>query len=150
LDRFCTERSFSKSNDIKWGLERAFQNPSSKYYQRTCYGYKHDDNGKLVINEEKAAVVSMIYRLYAEGSSLAQVSAKLNEMKIPSPRGNSTWARETIRKILRNEKYTGSVILQKTYVEDYLTHKQIRNDGQKNKFMIRDNHETIIKDDYQW
>ncbi len=69
-------------------------------------------------------------------------------MQIPSPRGHSKWAKETIRKILRNEKYTGSVILQKTYVEDYLTHKQIRNDGKKNKFMIGDNHEAIIRNGF--
>ncbi|MGI6176249.1 MAG: recombinase family protein [Christensenellales bacterium] len=146
---FAQNESYSKSNDIKWGLDRTFQNPGSKYYQRTCYGYMHDKNGKLIIDEEKAAVVRMIYRLYAEGNSLAKISARLNEMKIPSPRGHSIWARETIRKILRNEKYTGSVVLQKTYVEDYLTHKQKRNDGQKNKFMIGDNHEAIIQDDYQ-
>ena len=36
------DESHSKSEDIKWGLRKSFQNPDSKYYQRTCYGYTHD------------------------------------------------------------------------------------------------------------
>lgn len=36
------EESFSKSEDIKWGLRKSFKNPNSKYYQRVCYGYTHD------------------------------------------------------------------------------------------------------------
>lgn len=54
----------------------------------------------------------------------------MEDMGIPSPRGKKVWSKETLRKILHNEKYTGSVILQKTFVENYLKHKQIKNNGQ--------------------
>ena len=53
------EESFSKSEDIKWGLRKSFSNPDSKYYQRICYGYTHDQYGKLVIDEKQAEIVRL-------------------------------------------------------------------------------------------
>ncbi|NBI84248.1 recombinase family protein, partial [Clostridiaceae bacterium] len=47
------DESESKSADIKWGIQKSFADPGSRYYQRVCYGYKHDENGQLVIDEEK-------------------------------------------------------------------------------------------------
>ena len=138
------EESFSKSEDIKWGLRKSFKNPDSKYYHRICYGYTHDQNGKLVIDEEQAEIVRLIYKLAASGASLARISAYLEDMDIPSPRGKSVWSKETLRKILSNEKYMGRVKLQKTFVENYLEHKQIKNRGQLDMFQASCHHEPII------
>lgn len=63
----------------------------------------------------------------ASGVSLARISAYLEDMDIPSPKGKKTWSKETLRKILNNEKYTGNVALHKTFVENYLEYKQIKN-----------------------
>lgn len=76
----------------------------------------------------------------ASGVSLARISAHLEGVEIPSPRGKKTWSKETIRKILNNEKYIGSVTLQKTLVENLLDHKQIKNIGQSDIFQIDYNH----------
>ncbi len=51
------DESYSKSKDIKWGLRKSFQNPDSKCYQRICYGYIHDQDGKLIIHEAQAEIV---------------------------------------------------------------------------------------------
>jgi len=138
------EESFSKSEDIKWGLRKSFENPDSKYYQRICYGYIHDQDGKLIVHEEQAKVVRLIYEMAALGISLARISSQLEDMGISSPRGKKVWSKETLRKILCNEKYTGGVILQKTFVKDFLKHKQIKNTGQLDLFQIIRNHEPII------
>lgn len=81
------DESESKSADIKWGLQKAFADPDSKYYQRRCYGYKHDEKGKLVIDEKEAEVVKLIFRMSKEGASLSQIARTLQEQDIPSPRG---------------------------------------------------------------
>ena len=138
------EESFSKSEDIKWGLRKSFSNPDSKYYQRICYGYTHDQSGKLIIYEDQAEIVRLIYKLSASGASLARISAHLKDMGIPSPRGKSIWSKETLRKILSNEKYKGCVTLQKTFVENYLEHKQVKNIGQLDIYLLTDNHEAIV------
>lgn len=110
------DESESKSSDIKWGIQKSFENPDSKYYQRKCYGYRHDKDGKLVIDEKEAEVVRMIFRMADEGASLSQIAQTLQEEDIPSLRGKATWSRETLRKILHNEKYHGTVVLQKTFI----------------------------------
>lgn len=138
------DESYSKSEDIKWGLRKSFQNPDSKYYQRVCYGYTHDQEGKLIIHEEQAVIVRLIYEMFASGVSLARISAYLEDMGIPSPRGKEVWSKETLRKILSNEKYMGTVTLQKTFVENHLEHKQSKNIGQLDIFQIDCNHKPII------
>ena len=65
-------------------------------------------------------------------------------MGIPSPRGKRVWSKETLRKILSNEKYKGYVKLQKTFVENYLEHRQIKNEGQMDTYYILNNHEAIV------
>ena len=80
----------------------------------------------------------------ASGVSLARISAYLEDMGIPSPNGKKAWSKETLRKILNNEKYAGNVVLQKTFVENYLEHKQIKNKGQLDTYQIMGNHEAII------
>lgn len=139
------DESESKSADIKWGIQKSFADPGSRYYQRVCYDYKHDENSQLVIDEEKAEVVRMIFRLSGEGASLSQIVQILQDQGIPTPRGKTVWSRETLRKILHNEKYRGVVILQKTFVTNCLNHKQIKNAGQRNQFVIAENHEAVIK-----
>lgn len=138
------EESFSKSEDIKWGLRKSFKNLDSKYYHRICYGYTHNQDGKLAIDEEQAEIVRLIYEMAASGVSLARISAYLEDRGTPSPRGKKTWSKETLRKILNNEKYIGSVVLQKTFVENYLEHKQIKNKGQLDTYQMMGNHEAII------
>lgn len=138
------DESESKSADIKWGIQKSFADPDSRYYQRVCYGYKHDEDGRLIVDEEKAETVRMIFRLSGESASLSQIAQVLQEKDIPSPRGRARWSRETLRKILRNEKYFGTVILQKTFVANCLNHKQTKNDGRRNKYKIVGNHEPII------
>ena len=71
------DESESKSVDINWGLQKSFTNPDSKYYRRRCYGYEHNKNGKLVIDEEEAKVVRLIFRMSKEGVSLSQISKTL-------------------------------------------------------------------------
>ena len=138
------EESLSKSEDIKWGLRKSFKNPDSKYYQRICYGYTHDLRGKLMVHEEQAEVIRLIYEMAASGASLARISSQLEDMGIPSPRGKKIWSKETLRKVLNNEKYTGNVTLQKTFVENYLDHKQLKNKGQLDIYQTVKNHEAII------
>lgn len=142
--RPSTGRQQSKSADIKWGLQKTFADPNSKYYQRKCYGYTHDENGHLVIDEKEAEVVRLVFRMSKESASLSQIAQILQEQSIPSLRGKTVWNSEFLWKILNNEKYLGKVILQKTFLENFLKHKQIKNIGQHDKYEIIGNYEPII------
>jgi len=132
-----------KSEAIKAGLRKGFQNGSSKMARRKCYGYTISSNGKLVVNPDEAKVVRWIFEQYLTGDSLGKIAAGLEEQGVPSPTGKAKWNREAIDKLLSNEKYTGRVLLQKTISTGAV---QIENNGFMNRYLYIDFHEAIISD----
>ncbi|SJZ52868.1 recombinase family protein [Anaerorhabdus furcosa] len=140
------EEIHSHSLNIKMGLRHGFQEGISGYMDFTCYGYKQGKNG-LKIDKKQAKVIKMIFEMRADEKSLGEISKTLLKKKIPSPTGKPTWSRETLSKLLKNEKYIGVVLLQKTYVEDYLQGKQLRNDGQLQQVLVRNHHQAIVSED---
>ena len=137
--------SEEKSENVRWGIHARFADGSSKFANKICYGYEHDTKGHLSPKTDEADVVKMIYGWRKEGFSLREISKRLSELKIKSPRGHDTWSIETIRKILNNEKYYGNVLLQKTFVSNYFKGKQSINKGEYKRYLIGNNHEPIIK-----
>jgi site-specific DNA recombinase len=138
------EESETRSYSIRWGIRQGFRNGTSGFLHRTCFGYRKMANGTLAINEEEAEVVKQIYHWRDDGASLREISAKLKKRNILAPRGGKTWGAETLRKMLANEKYTGNVLLQKTYVKDVLSGKQIMNQGQLDRYLVCSNHPSIL------
>ena len=136
--------SYSKSENIKWGLNKSAQNGESKLYNRVCYGYKKDENGKLIIDEENAAVVRRVFDLYLEGYGISRIKQALEKDGIVSPTGGVEWPKRTIEKMLRNEKYCGRVILNKTYTSDYPEKKTRKNWGERVRYLCEEHHEALI------
>lgn len=110
---FAQAESESMSRNIKWGIRKGFQNGKSGYAGFTCYGYDNDGPGNLRINEAEAEIVRQIFLMRASGKSLGFISNLLFSNAVPSPTGRERWSRESISKLLRNEKYVGDVLLQK-------------------------------------
>ena len=141
---YAQAESESMSKNIKWGINKGFQSGKSGYADFTCFGYNRNSDGYLEINEPEADIVRKIFELRASGRSLNEISNWLYDEHIPSPTGKGRWSRETISKVLKNEKYTGDVILQKTFVCDVFSGKQSRNVGQMNRYMIHEHHPAIV------
>lgn len=141
---FAQAESEEMSRNIKWGIKRGFENGTSGYADFVCFGYKRGNNGRLAIVESDAIIVRQIFEMRANGSSLGSISGWLFEKQILFPTGKSHWSRETISKLLRNEKYAGDVLLQKTFVEDLFSGKQRKNKGELEKFLIQKHHPAIV------
>lgn len=133
-----------KSEAIKAGLRKGFQDGSSKMAHRKCYGYDTGPDGNLTANPDEAQVVCWIFEQYLSGSSLGKIAAGLEQQGILSPTGRPKWNREAIDKLLSNEKYTGRVLLQKTISTGAV---QIENDGLMERYLYTGSHEAIISDE---
>lgn len=133
-----------KSAAIRWTNQVKFAVGTSGYIDRPCYGYRRNEEGKLVPNPVEAAIVRMIFRWHEHGCSLREISQRLYTAAIPSPRGKEAWGIESLRKLLNNEKYTGDVLLQKTYVSDFFTGRQKKNCGELAQYLIQSNHEGVL------
>jgi site-specific DNA recombinase len=138
------QESQSLSQNVKLGLQYRYQQGKVTVNCNRFLGYTKGNDGKLVIDPEQSEVVKRIYREYLEGSSMDKISAGLEADGILTGAGKEKWHTSTINKILRNEKYMGDALLQKTYTTDFLTKKRIKNNGTVPQYYVEDDHEAII------
>lgn len=131
----------TKSEQITEGLRKSFQTADCKMANRTCYGYAVAPDGELVIHEAEAKVIRWIFDRYLVGDSLGKIATGLDQQSFLSPTGKPKLNREAISKLLSNEKYTGSVLLQKTVC---ICGTQFQNDGELEKVLVKKHHEAII------
>lgn len=94
-----------------------------------------------MINPSEAKIVRWMFQRYLHGDSLGRIAAGLERQGVLSPTGKGKWNRETIDKLLSNEKYTGCVLLQKAVC---LGGCQIQNDGFQDQYLYSGNHEAFV------
>ena len=138
------QESQSLSQNIKLGLQYRYQQGKVQVNHSRFLGYTKDAEGNLIIDPEQAEIVKRIYREYLEGYSMDRIKAGLERDGIPTGAGKTTWHTSTINKILRNEKYIGDALLQKTYTTDFLNKTRVKNNGIVPQYYVEWNHEPII------
>jgi len=140
---FAQAESESTSMNVKLGV-RAKMKRGEIINGSTCYGFDWNKETKeLEINEEQAEIVRKVFNWYIDGLGTRKIARKLNDLGIPSCKGTK-WCQSAIRRIISQEKYTGDLLQQKYYVTDPLTHKEVTNKGEKEKYYIKDHHKPIV------
>lgn len=91
IEALAQAENETRSENIKWGIKQRAALGTSKFYDRKCYGYKHNLDGKLVIDEEQAENVRLIFELYLSGKSVLGIIKELQKRKILSPTGKEKW-----------------------------------------------------------
>lgn len=109
IESLAQAENETRSDNIKWGIRQRAAQGISKLYDRKCYGYIHDENGKLIINEEQVVVVRKIFNWYLGGLSVGKIIKELEKQNIKSSTGKDKWNKHSIEVMLSNEKYIGSV-----------------------------------------
>lgn len=144
MGAFAQAESESISGNIQAGKRYAMQRGEVTIHYHNLYAYEKGPDGKPRIIPEQAGVVKEIYAHYLRGDSLPMICRYLEAQHIPNIRGGTTWGRSAVRGILSNEKYVGDVLMQKTFRQDCISHKAIRNTGQRPMYLVQNNHEAII------
>ncbi len=139
LSSLAESESRSIADNEAWSIKRRFMN-GSFIIGYPPYGYKNVD-GKMEIVEEEAEIVRWIFQEVLSGTSPSRVAKKLNDRKIPSKR-NGHWTGHTINGMIKNEKYTGDVLFQKSYTDDQFNRHN--NYGERPQYLLPDHHEAII------
>ena len=136
------EESETLSESVAYGIREGIKN--GRYRAPKAYGYRLDENKRLVIDPEQAEVIMFIYNTFLQGYTVGQICAMLNAREIPAPRGG-IWYDSTVDGILKNEKYIGDLRLEKTVSTDLKTRRRVPNiDGQQ--FYVTNNHEGIMSE----
>ena len=138
------QESESLSQNVKLGLQYRYQQGKVQVNHTRFLGYDKDEDGNLIINKKEAEVVKRIFREYLEGQSYCTIGKGLTADGIKTAAGNERWIPSTLYKILRNEKYMGDALLQKTVTTDFLSKRRVANKGLVPQYYVENNHEPII------
>ena len=141
LASFAQEESRSISDNVKWGTRKRFEKgiPNGRFQ---IYGYRWEGD-HLVIHEEEAKIVRLIYNNYLNGLSAETTEKQLAEMGVKSYKGQH-FGNTSIRQILGNITYTGNLLFQKEYVADPISKKSRINRGELPQYFVENTHEAII------
>ena len=126
------------------------------------YGYMKDPNDyhALIVDEDAASVVRMIFEKFVSGESIIGITKDLNEMGIPNPSmykqikgykyrhpagkiNDGLWPDSSVRRILRNEMYIGNMVQGKNTTVSYKI-KQCRAVPKEEWYIVEGTHEPII------
>lgn len=140
---FAQEESRQTSEKVTFGQQISMKN-GVVFGSNTMLGY-NIVNGEMTINENEAPIVRKIFHKYLiEGKGSHCIAKELQEEGIKTKRGSNKWTNASIYKILKNEKYCGDLIQQKTYTPDFLSHNKKYNKGEREFVKIENHHEPII------
>lgn len=139
MSSIAQEESRKISQRIKWGQK--IQMEKGYVFGNGVYGYNLSE-GKLTINLEEAQVVKKIFTMFCkEYLSTYKIAQTLNNQGI-KPKKSDKFTTSSISRILKNEKYIGDLVQQKTITTDFLSHK--REENLQEKIVIKNHHEPII------
>ena len=147
MGAFAQAESESISQNVKWGVRQAMKEGRVSIRYKNLYAYDEGEDGQPKIIESEAAVIRRINDEFLSGRSLPMIKDGLEADKILTPKGGNVWAVSAIRNLLKNEKYCGDVLMQKTFKTDPISGKTKRNTGQLPMYLIQDHHPAIISRD---
>lgn len=149
LGAFAQAESESISQNVRWGIRQAMREGRVSLRCKQLYGFTEDENGQPQVLPDEAEVVRRIYKSFLRGQSIRMIKEWLDAEGI-APRKGKEWSLSSIENLLKNEKYCGDVLLQKTFISDCISRKVIKNVGQLPMYLIENHHEGIVsRETYQ-
>lgn len=142
ISAMAQEESHTKSTSMNSSYEMRFSH--GIFLTPPLLGYDQDESGKLIINEEEAKTVRLIFFAYLYGYSTSQIAQLLTDLARPTKKGNTAWSSGSVLNILQNERHCGEVLARKTYTPNYLDHRAKKNRGERNQYRYSADHEAII------
>jgi DNA invertase Pin-like site-specific DNA recombinase len=140
LASFAQEESYSTSENIKWRIRSDFK--KGKQSSTQIYGYRW--NGETFdVEPNEAEIVRFIFSEYLAEKSPRTIADELTARGVKSMYG-SNFDMATIFSMLQNEKYVGTVVMQKTFVENHITKNKVKNNGELPRYVIENAHTAIV------
>lgn len=141
LASYAQEESLSASENMKWRIRKGFER-GEMINLRFLYGYSIK-KGVVTVNPAQARIVQEIFHRFNDGESMGSIAADLNARNLKGTRGGE-WCQQRIHDVVTNEKYLGNALLQKTFVNNHLEKKQVKNRGELPQYYAEGTHDAII------
>ena len=147
ISTLAQEESHNKSEIMNASIEMRFKR--GIFLTPVLLRYDQDSDGNLIVNEDEAKIVRLIFFMYMYGYTCTHIAKTLEKLECKTKRGNITWSASTVLQILQNERHCGDVLARKTWTPNYLDHKSKKNNYDRNQYRQKNHHEAIIsRDDF--
>lgn len=137
--------SESISMNVKLGIRQSLKNGNVRFSYKTFLGYRKGADGQPEIVPEQADIVRRIYNDFLAGATYLEIAKQLTDENVPTMGGGNRWFSERIKSILKNEKYKGDALLQKTYITDPISKRVKKNNGELPMYYVENSHPAIIE-----
>lgn len=159
-DSLDSEADSTKFGLFSWISEQESQNTSKRiktvfehfkevgkiYNCIAPYGYDYDSNIKnFIVNENEARIVKRVFKLYLQGNGTNKIASILVGEGVPTKKGG-TWRGNTIKNMILNEVYLGTLVQNKSQSID-VTIKKINKISKEEWIKHYNNHEAIIDEE---
>jgi DNA invertase Pin-like site-specific DNA recombinase len=141
---FAQSESESMSKNITWSFRKNFEEGKVIFRYSQLLGYRKGADGEPEIVPEEAAVVERIFDMFLAGMPMRDISLILQSENITFPNKEFKFTKRMVQNILRNEKYCGDCILQKTVTVSCITKERKINEGEAPMYLVENNHPAII------
>ena len=141
---FAQSESESMSKNITWAFRKNFEDGKVVFNYSKMVGYRKGNDGNPEIIPEEAEIILNIYDWFLAGKTPREIIDLLITDGIQTKCGKQKWSVGTIQSILRNEKYCGDAILQKTVTIDCISKTHKKNTGEAPMYYVHNNHEAIV------
>ena len=134
----------STSKNVKLGIKMKMKRGELMGFNG-CLGYDyHPEDKTITVNEAEAETVRLIFELYLQGYGTYTIAKRLEALGKLNKKGVAKWTDSGVRGIIKNEKYKGDLLLQKTITTDPISKRRIENFGEEEQYYVRDHHEPIV------
>lgn len=145
MSSIAQEEARNVSENVNWNVQKRFREGVPVVNTKRFLGYTREKKGgNLIVDPEEAKIIRTIYNLYTNGMGVLEIAKYLMSQGIKTGAGSSIWRTSTVQCILKNEKYCGDLLQQKTVTVDYLSHKRVKNKNIAPQYHIENSHEAII------
>lgn len=131
------------SSNIQWSIRKKYESGISTMNPCRVYGYKKGKDGAWDEEPSQADTVRFIFRRYLDGAEPGAIADELNRAGKPTDTKSSViWKSQRIHRIIRNEKYKGDCLLQKSFINE--AGKSVPNRGELAQYYIENHHPAIV------
>lgn len=141
---FAQSESESMSKNITWAYRKRFEDGKVTMQYKLMLGYKKGPDGEPEIVPEEAEIVKRIYEMFLSGQTVRAISEKLQSENIKVLGKKFSFSHVMVYNVLRNEKYCGDSILQKTVTVDCISKTRRNNMGEAPMYYVQNSHPAII------
>lgn len=141
---FAQSESESISKNITWSYRKNFEDGKPIFMYKRLLGYQKGEDGEPEIVPQEAEIVERIFAMYLSGMTVDAISRQLQSEHIVIPSKKFSFGKNMVMNILKNEKYCGDCILQKTVTVDCISKTRKKNEGEAPMYIVENSHPAII------